>query len=286
MKTNKKKRASKVFRKQPKNDPQAKKAEKPVTKDSMVVRRKSEQHKILIRPTRPCLKFSPTAWAKLLYFRDHGSTEVGGFGITPADELLFIDEFVTVKQDVTEASIAFNDDAVADYFERQVDGGRKPEQFARIWLHTHPGESPHPSGVDEETFRRVFGGCEWAMMFIVARGGKSYARLRFNVGPGGEAVIPVTVDYTRSFESSDHDAWKAEYEANIVRDMHPHGGFFSDKDDIGFQNFERNRNLIPDDWKEDFETMDPHERRFILNELGAGSDPLEEDFQEEEPWFL
>jgi len=252
----------------------------------MVVRRKSEQHKILIRPTRPCLKFSPTAWAKLLYFRDHGSTEVGGFGITPADELLFIDEFVTVKQDVTEASIAFNDDAVADYFERQVDGGRKPEQFARIWLHTHPGESPHPSGVDEETFRRVFGGCEWAMMFIVARGGKSYARLRFNVGPGGEAVIPVTVDYTRSFESSDHDAWKAEYEANIVRDMHPHGGFFGDKDDIGFQDFERNRYLIPDDWKEDFETMDPHERRFILNELGAGSDPLEEDFQEEEPWFL
>ena len=29
----------------------------------------------------PTLWFSPTAWAKLLYLRDLGDTEVGGFGI-------------------------------------------------------------------------------------------------------------------------------------------------------------------------------------------------------------
>jgi len=284
MRTNKKKRALKVFRKQPKNDPHSKKAEKPDTKDSMGDRQKSEHHKKLMMSARPCLKFSPSAWAKLLYFRDHGSTEVGGFGVTLADDLLYIEEFVTVKQEVTEASIAFNDEAVADHFERQVDGGRKPEQFARIWLHTHPGESPHPSGVDEETFSRVFGSCEWALMFIVAQGGTSYARLRFNVGPGGEAVIPVTVDYTRSFESSDHDAWKAEYEVNIIQEKHPHGGFFGDNG-IGFQNSERDKYSFPEDWKEEFEAMDPHERRFILNELSAESDPWEEDFQEDEPWY-
>jgi len=209
---------------------------------------------------------------------------VGGFGVTPADDLLFIEEFVTVKQEVTEASIAFSDEAVADHFERQVDSGRRPQQFARIWLHTHPGESPHPSGVDEETFSRVFGGCEWAVMFIVAQGGNLYARLRFNIGPGGEAVIPVCVDYGRPFGPSDHDAWKTEYEANIIREKHSHGGFFGDSD-IGFRDFERNRYSFPDDWKEELESMDPHERRFIMNELGAGSDPWEEDFQEEEPWF-
>ena len=27
------------------------------------------------------LRFSPTAWAKLLFFRDHSSNEIGGFGI-------------------------------------------------------------------------------------------------------------------------------------------------------------------------------------------------------------
>jgi len=33
-------------------------------------------------PRRPKLRFSPTAWAKLLFLRDRGPTEVGGFGIT------------------------------------------------------------------------------------------------------------------------------------------------------------------------------------------------------------
>src|SRR4051812_35743192 len=38
------------------------------------------------------LRFSPTAWAKLLFLRDIGDTEVGGFGITPADDLLFVED--------------------------------------------------------------------------------------------------------------------------------------------------------------------------------------------------
>ena len=99
----------------------------------------------------PVLTFSPTAWAKLLYFRDKSDNEVGGFGITEPDDLLFVKEFVTVKQDVTPVSVKFDDEAVANHFEDQVDLGRKPEQFARIWLHSHPGDSPEPSIIDEES---------------------------------------------------------------------------------------------------------------------------------------
>ena len=62
--------------------------------------------------------------------------------------------------------------------------GLPPERFARIWVHTHPGKSPHPSITDEETFQRCFGNSDWAVMFILARGGQSYARLRLNAGPG------------------------------------------------------------------------------------------------------
>ena len=50
-----------------------------------------------------------------------------------------------------------------------------------------PDDCPSPSSVDEETFARVFGGCDWAVMFILARGGATYARLRFNTGPGAKA---------------------------------------------------------------------------------------------------
>jgi hypothetical protein len=169
-------------------------------------------------PARPVLRFSPTAWAKLLYFRDRGDTEIGGFGITAKDDLLLVQDFVTVQQKVGMASVAFEDEAVADFFEGQVDAGRRPEQFARLWLHSHPGDSPQPSSVDEETFHRVFGRCEWAVMFILARGGKSYARLRFNVGPGAQVVVPVEVDYSRTFGPSDHEAWEAEYKSNIKAD--------------------------------------------------------------------
>ena len=56
------------------------------------------------------------------------------------------------------------------------------------------------------------------MMFIIARGGQTYARLRFNVGPGGECVIPVEVDYTEPFAASDHDAWQHEYQQNVIKE--------------------------------------------------------------------
>ena len=129
------------------------------------------------------LRFSPTAWAKLLYFRDQSENEVGGFGITPADDLLYVQEFVAAKQKVTFASVRFDDEAVADYFDQQVDLGRQPQQFARIWCHTHPGDCPKPSMTDEDTFQRVFGNCDFSIMCIVAQGNQSYARISFNVGP-------------------------------------------------------------------------------------------------------
>ena len=118
---------------------------------------------------RLALRFSPTAWAKLVYFRDKSDNEVGGFGISDPDDLLFVREFIAVKQEVAPVSVKFDDEAVADLFDTQVDLGRKPEQFARIWLHSHPGDSPEPSVIDEETFKRVFGNCQWAVLFVVAQ---------------------------------------------------------------------------------------------------------------------
>ena len=37
------------------------------------------------------LRLTPYAWAKLIYLRDLGETEVGGFGITAADDLLLVE---------------------------------------------------------------------------------------------------------------------------------------------------------------------------------------------------
>ena len=161
------------------------------------------------------LRFSPYAWAKLLFLRDLGPTEVGGFGITRADDLLFVEDIRLVQQVCTSVTVHFHDDAVADFFDEQIDLGRRPEQFARTWIHTHPADSAHPSGVDEETFDRVFGNCDWAVMAILARGGETYARLRFNVGPAGTLRIPVEVDFGESFPAADPDGWAREYEHHV-----------------------------------------------------------------------
>jgi len=211
------------------------------------------------------LRFSPTAWAKLLYFRGKSDNEVGGFGITEPGDLLFVKEFITVKQDVTAVSVKFDDEAVADFFENQVDLGRKPEEFARIWLHSHPGDSPQPSMIDEETFARVFSGCQWAVMFIVAQNDKTYAKLSFNVGPGGQVLIPVEIDYTQDFGPSNQEFWDTEYAANIeavecLSNQNTKTRSLTSQDLSAYG--------LPYDFIDEFEKMEPEERQFILDELG------------------
>jgi len=157
------------------------------------------------------LWFTPYAWSKLLFLRDLGDSEVGGFGISAADDLLLVEDIQLIKQQCTSVMVKFDDVAVADFFDEQVDKGRKPEQFGRIWIHTHPGASPSPSMVDEETFVRSFGKSDWALMFIIAQQGATYSRLRFNSGPGGEVELPVRVDFSSDFSAADQQAWAAEY---------------------------------------------------------------------------
>ncbi len=168
-------------------------------------------------PKKPSLRFTPTAWAKLLFLRDNGDTEVAGFGIAETDDLLRVTDIGLVEQECTVVTFAFKDEAVADFFDEQVDRGLKPAQFGRIWIHTHPGACPQPSKTDEETFARVFGSADWAVMFILACGGATYARLQFSAGPGGFLQIPVRVDYGQPFAASDETAWEAEYLAKVTQ---------------------------------------------------------------------
>ena len=226
----------------------------PVRKSSSQAKRKG-----------PILRFSPTAWAKLLYFRDKTDNEIGGFAVTEPDDLLFVKEFITVKQEVTAVSVKFDDAAVADFFDDQVDLSRKPEQFARTWLHTHPGDCPEPSIIDEETFARVFGNCQWAVMFVLAQDNRTHARLGFNVGPCSQLLIPVEVDYCQDFGPSDKKAWDAEYEANIKATE-----WLSECNRIGDTlkaEADYSKLALPYDFLEEFENMEPAERQFILDEL-------------------
>jgi hypothetical protein len=171
------------------------------------------------RPATAALRFSPYAWAKFKYLRDKGDTEVGAYGITEKDDPLAIIDVIMIKQEASAAHVDFDDEAIADFFEDQVELGRKPSQFARIWLHTHPGNCAIPSSIDEDTFTRVFGRCDWAVMAILARGGDLSARLRYNTGVRAEFQIKVEIDYEIPFGASNHRAWSDEYKETLTKDQ-------------------------------------------------------------------
>jgi hypothetical protein len=215
-------------------------------------------------PAPLVLRFSPTAWAKLLYFRDRSHNEIGGFGITDPEDLLFVEEFITVEQEVTGVSVKFDDHAVGEFFDAQVDLGRKPEQFARIWCHSHPDISPEPSATDEETFERVFGTCQWAVMFILAQDNTIYARLSFHVGPGGQVLVPTEVDYCEPFGPSDHKTWEAEYCAHVRASVWPNSVPASE---IQLVEGQAHGCAVPYDFLAEFEGMDPVQRQLVLDEL-------------------
>lgn len=162
----------------------------------------------------------------MLFLRDYGPTEVGGFGISSEHDLLFIEDVVLIRQRCSPVTVAFDDMAVAEFFDDQIDQGRRPEEFARIWVHTHPGYSPYPSSVDEETFSRVFGRSDWSVMAILACGGDSYARLQFSAGPGGSSEIPMMVDFDRRFGATDWAAWEQDYLTQVTEEPSLHEELF------------------------------------------------------------
>ena len=176
-------------------------------------RKRPARRRRLSRP--PPLRLTAYAMAKLLFLRDLGPTEVGGFGVSAPGDLLLVEDVQLVRQQCSPVSVKFDDASVADFFDAQVDQGRVPEQFGRIWIHTHPAISACPSATDEETFARCFGRSNWALMFILARGGQTYARLRINTGPGGEMVLPVEVDFAAPFPAADQAAWQLEYQQAV-----------------------------------------------------------------------
>lgn len=230
----------------------------------------------LSRPLKrsPMLTFSPLAWLKLLFFCHAGDMEIGGFGIAAANDLLYVEDFRTVRQQATPVSVRFFDDAVADFYDQQVDAGLPPARFARLWIHTHPADSVTPSSVDEGTFARTFGRSDWAVMAILGRTGRTYARLAFQAGPGGQVEIPTHVDWAawpawlaaHGGTLAAHVAqWQQEYAAHIqlVLDSSIFARFSGPPDILPGVPADAHRDAFGDIWHDFFpeleEGLNPHE---------------------------
>ena len=159
----------------------------------------------------PRLRFSAYAYAKMVFMRDMSNNEVGGFGITYPEDPLLVEDFILVPQEVSSASVEFDDTGVADFVERMMEFNIPPAQCMRIWIHTHPGSMNSPSTTDEVTFFNVFSKCDWAIMFILAQNDKTFCALQHNTIPACRINIETGVDFSAPFIGSNQEEWLTEY---------------------------------------------------------------------------
>jgi len=163
------------------------------------------------------LQFTPYAWAKLLWMRDQGDTEVAGYATTATNNPLLVTDFRLIKQKCTKASFELDPDDLIEDVEHTVNQGLAPWQTHNILCHTHPGDSPNPSGTDEDNFIEAFSHPDWAIMFIIANGGATYCRLKINVGPGVVKESQIAINWKHPFKGMDTHAWEEEYKAKVVK---------------------------------------------------------------------
>ena len=165
------------------------------------------------------LLIDPKVWAKLIYMRDREGAEVSGFGISESEEnSLHIIDFKLVPQVNLSVFTEFEDKGLANYLEDMCMSGVSPARCLRIWIHTHPGMSPQPSGHDESTFKRVNADSTWGVMCIIADS-TEFARGVVNDGTlSGTMALTVSIAFDSTFEGvtdDDFKAWEDEYCENV-----------------------------------------------------------------------
>ncbi len=165
------------------------------------------------------LRISPFAFAKMVFWRDCGDTEVAAYATTKTHDPLLITDFRLIKQECTSIKFDLDTNDLAEDVERTLDDGLCPWQTHNILCHSHPGNSPNPSGPDEINFQKAFSHPDWAIMLIIAKDDSMYCRLKLNTGPGVEKLLNVQIDFSQDFQASDRMTWKTEYESKVTREI-------------------------------------------------------------------
>ena len=169
------------------------------------------------------LQFAPYAWAKFLHWQNQSKNECFAFGIAQdIKEPLRLTDLRLIPQIVSSHSVEIDGPDIAEYYDTMLDQGLIHKQFARIFLHTHPGRSNSPSVTDQATFDSAFGECDWAIMFILANNGTAHCEISFNVGPHAAVELDWGIDWQPPFEGAtnvDYLSWTKDYQDNVIEEV-------------------------------------------------------------------
>ena len=191
----------------------------------------------------PKLIFSPYAYAKYIWFRDRGKTEISAMAQSSVEDRFYIEDIHIIKQKSSAALTTFDDDGFAEYMEDMVMDGHSSSNVGRIWLHTHPGFSSTPSMTDEDTFKDKFGLCSWAIMGILSHDdmtvwlsmtseGQSYY-MKMEIDIDWKALIDNVEINKKDFEEEYKKIEKVVY---VPKYYQPHTPRYTDKKTYGKRN--------------------------------------------------
>jgi hypothetical protein len=176
------------------------------------------------------------AYYKMVYLANRFPTECGGWGVADdPDAPLRINSIQLTEQRASAASIKFDAADINRWKDEKVAEGKDFEQFGRVWVHTHPGNTVHPSSDDVESFESIvrhqvstnelaaaiLPASEipnlpepWAIMVIVGTQGALHAEIGFIWH--GEFMRHI-IQISSKWDDTTTTGWDAAYEANVSK---------------------------------------------------------------------
>ena len=87
-------------------------------------------------------------------------------------------------------------------------------------------------------------------------------------------LIPTEIDYAEDFGPSDHDLWDSEYSANVKTVEWLPG---QSNTELNSDSQDLSDYALPYDFIDEFESMEPEEQQFILDELAERPELWDEE---------
>jgi hypothetical protein len=168
------------------------------------------------------IRFTAYAFAKMLYLREKGSTEISGFALTDENDPYLIIDFLLPKQECTGVTTEMTSEGIVELFDKlsgpaKFNGlGLSPSRYGRIWIHTHPGFSSEPSGTDWSTFKGTFGDKEWSIMFVFSSEREATCMLQIQALPDAHFRIPWEISWEHPFAGTNYAEWDKEYDDKVT----------------------------------------------------------------------
>ena len=120
---------------------------------------------------------TPDTWCQLNYVQ---RAALRLSAITHPDDRLFVTDLWFPKQECTAAAVEFDDESIAEEIDRLSD----THPMDRLPHLDPPRSESQPQWHRRRDLLQVLGHFDWAVMAILAKGGKSYARIKHDAPAG------------------------------------------------------------------------------------------------------